>query len=201
MLLADLLQKLDQEVPFPGAQVRDAALARTLQLLGTLLPAALVKQLATELPAACEAELHRRPAELADWTHEQARADGSLEGIQAVCRVLSKLLAPPLPVRIAGELPPELAEAFLPRERPSSLFPDARPREHTLASGRPGSAHPLSESAPGAQHPVHSDAPHGASANSAVNPHAHEDTKLSSARGLTQEREGETLAEGRPKRG
>lgn len=197
---SDLLQRLDEDVPFPDARARDEALERTLQLLGALLPSALVKQLAAELPAECKAELKRKPPELSSWSHERALADGTLEPIEAVCRFLSKVLKPPLPVRLAAELPPELAEAFLPRERPSSPFRDSRPGEHTLASGRPGSAHPMSSSTPGARHPLSSSAPARGSENSVANPHAHEDTKLSTARGLTQEREGETLAEGRPKR-
>ncbi len=56
----------------------------------------------------------------------------------------------------------------------------------TLAEGRPGSAHPLSEARPEraqSQSVARADNPHG-------------DTKLSSATGLTQEREGETLATG-----
>lgn len=56
----------------------------------------------------------------------------------------------------------------------------------TLASGRPGSRHPVAESAP-----------HTAQSQSvAANDDPHAETKLSSARGLTQERFGETLASG-----
>lgn len=59
---------------------------------------------------------------------------------------------------------------------------------NNLASGRPGSRHPLSEAKP-----------NGGQSNSVVestNPHG--DTKLSSSKGLTQEREKEDLAEGQP---
>jgi hypothetical protein len=58
----------------------------------------------------------------------------------------------------------------------------------TLATGRPGSRHPLSESPPPAGH-THS-------AARSDDPHA--ETKLSSARGLTQERHDESLSTGRP---
>jgi hypothetical protein len=56
----------------------------------------------------------------------------------------------------------------------------------TLAEGRPGSRHPLSE--------ARSDRSQSESVVATENPHA--DTKLSSAHGLTQEREGESLATG-----
>ncbi|MBX3231426.1 MAG: hypothetical protein KIT84_10810 [Labilithrix sp.] len=61
-------------------------------------------------------------------------------------------------------------------------------RGHTLATGRPGSRHPISEARHAGAHAesvVRSDNPHG-------------DMKLSSARGTTQEREHEDLAEGKP---
>ncbi|HVK68207.1 MAG TPA: DUF2267 domain-containing protein, partial [Polyangium sp.] len=58
----------------------------------------------------------------------------------------------------------------------------------TLATGRAGSQTPLSEARP--------ERAHGESVVRAENPHG--ETKLSSSRGLTQEREQETLAEGEP---
>ena len=64
------------------------------------------------------------------------------------------------------------------------------PRVATVASSRPGSMHPLSEAAPPAGH-THS---------VARNPSPHEETKLSAAKGLTQERFDETLGTGREPR-
>jgi hypothetical protein len=61
-------------------------------------------------------------------------------------------------------------------------------RGTTLATGRPGSRHPVSE--------AHEDRAHTESIARSDDPHG--DTKLSSSRGLTQERLRETLAEGRP---
>jgi hypothetical protein len=58
----------------------------------------------------------------------------------------------------------------------------------TLSEGKPGSRHPLSE--------ARLDRAQSNSVARADEPHA--DTKLSSARGLTQERLHETLAVGRP---
>lgn len=57
----------------------------------------------------------------------------------------------------------------------------------TLAHGRPGSRHPISESAP----------PLGQSSSVVKSDDPHGETKLSSGRGLTQERLRETLATGR----
>ena len=61
---------------------------------------------------------------------------------------------------------------------------------HRLADGRPGSAHPLSE--------AKASEAHAESVARTDDPHA--ETRLSSAKGMTQEREQESLAEGHPKR-
>jgi hypothetical protein len=57
---------------------------------------------------------------------------------------------------------------------------------HTLAEGRPGSRRPLAEARP----------PAGQADSVARTDNPHGDTKLSSARGLTQEREKESIATG-----
>ncbi|MBK9265914.1 MAG: DUF2267 domain-containing protein [Polyangiaceae bacterium] len=112
-----------------------------------------------------------------------------------VLQVLSDLLPEETRIRLARHLGPELGELLSPMpapdeppahiHRPPTVAPGGG---HTLATGRPGSRHPLSEATPERAHThsvVRSDNPHG-------------DTKLSSTEGLTQEREHETLAEGRP---
>jgi hypothetical protein len=66
--------------------------------------------------------------------------------------------------------------------------PPRAPAMSTLASARPGSTHPLSEAAP----------PSGHTHSVARNPSPHEETKLSGAKGTTQERLDETLGAGRP---
>lgn len=111
-----------------------------------------------------------------------------LEHAQIVCRELGLLLEPDVRVRLARALSRELFDA--PRYTPPAA-PVRRasvPPEHTLATGRPGSAHPLSEAAPP-----------GAQSHSVAETNPHEDGKLSSARGLTQEALREDLAEGRPR--
>jgi hypothetical protein len=86
---------------------------------------------------------------------------------------------------------PELAAQLEPGAVPDA--PEHEPvslaHRHDIASGRPGSTRPLSAANPRVLEHRHSVARNG-------DPHG--DTKLSSARGLTQEREGETLAAARP---
>ena len=94
--------------------------------------------------------------------------------------------------RIAHGLPERAAEIWLGNrelgEPPPYRSVSRGPAIATLASARPGSTHPLSESAP----------PAGQSHSVARNASPHEETKLSGAKGLTQERLDDTLGAGRP---
>jgi len=103
----------------------------------------------------------------------------------AVCKVLVEELSEESLAAITPTLPPVLARLFVP-PAPEGREPSEVEREHaTIARGRPW-PHPLAEAHPGArQHDTVED----------PNPHAH--SKLSSSEGLTQEREHETIAEGR----
>lgn len=91
-----------------------------------------------------------------------------------------------------AHFPALYAELFAPRPRAGEPPPHVHRAQPsvgaTLATGRPGSLHPLSEGRP--------DQGHSHSVARSASPH--EDTKLSTSRGSTQERLGETLAEGRP---
>lgn len=69
----------------------------------------------------------------------------------------------------------------------------------TLADGRPGGTRTLSEGRPGSRHPISEARPTQRQQHSVEDDNPHGDTKVSSATGLTQEREHETLAEGEPK--
>lgn len=95
--------------------------------------------------------------------------------------------------RIARGLPEQAAALWLGEcehevgEVPPHGAPDTA-RRKTLASARPGSSHPVSEAAP----------PSGHTHSVARNPSPHAETKLSGAKGLTQERFDETLGTGRP---
>jgi uncharacterized protein (DUF2267 family) len=140
-----------------------------------------------------------RDDSLQDFYERVAAREGAPPGLarehaQSVCRSLAELLHDEDLRRLARRLSDEVAALLLPsgtapkpataRERPR-----ARRERRTLAEGRPGSSKPLSEARPQRVHGdsvAHSDNPHG-------------DTKLSSSAGTTQEREAETLAQGRPK--
>jgi uncharacterized protein (DUF2267 family) len=120
----------------------------------------------------------------------------AVEGTQVALAALAETLPQELVVRVRKQLHPELARALAPRidepppESPERHFQLEGPRtpQGTLATGRPGSEHPVAEARLETAHAhsvARSDAPHA-------------DSKLSTARGLTQERERESLAAGRP---
>jgi hypothetical protein len=93
---------------------------------------------------------------------------------------VAEVLSPAALYRLREALPEPMSALFHPRE-PGKRFEHVHldPNHHTLADGRPGSRHPLSEARPERAQTdsvVRADNPHG-------------DTKLSSATGLTQERE------------
>ncbi|ATB31952.1 DUF2267 domain-containing protein [Melittangium boletus] len=130
------------------------------------------------------ADLHERVSLRAD-----VRIGQAVEFTAVVCQVLAEALTPGTLHRLREALPAPVSALFTPRQR-SERFEHVHhdPGRHTLAEGRPGSRHPLSEARP---ERAHSD-----SVARSDNPH--EETKLSSATGLTQERQHETLATGRP---
>lgn len=114
---------------------------------------------------------------------------------QVVCQVLDAAIGVEVRQRLSQHLPAEFMELFSPRAVPP---PPPEPERHrrealpgegsTLAEGRPGSRRPLSEARPEGAHEhsvVREDNPHG-------------ETKISSGRGLTQERLGDDLASGKP---
>lgn len=121
---------------------------------------------------------------------ENVSSGRAREEIQIVCGVLGRRLGDGDRQVVIRALPAEIAADF---ERPVREAPESLPPTlpsgtgRTLATGRAGSRHPIAEAAPERAHSesiARSDDPHG-------------DTKLSSAEGFTQEREGETLAKGR----
>ncbi len=133
-------------------------------------------------------ELFARIARRAKAPHGRA-----LETAEIVLAALGECLEPERRKRLAQALPERAAEILLGRCAPDADVPphaEAKhaPRERSLATGRPGSRHPLSDARP----------PRGHAHSVAANADPHGETKLSSARGTTQERFRETLAEGRP---
>jgi uncharacterized protein (DUF2267 family) len=167
--------------------------------------------LSEQLPPAERAELLRvRPPPLAEALPREApvQHDGleqfyervarrmptelgrAVELAQVACAALAERLDGDSLQRLRSRLPGGLA-ALLAASRGAPRAPVAAHGERrypTLADGRPGSHHPLSE--------AQADRAQQDSVARSDEPHA--DAKLSSSAGATQEREGETLASGKP---
>jgi uncharacterized protein (DUF2267 family) len=180
---------------FAGRAEAMRAIRATLLALGERLRDEERSRLARDVPPSAQSVLDRA-AYAGDFDRDElyarvARHEGvdrgfAVEHAGLVCGVLGELLSDEAMVHLRKELGPSIAALF--EERPPI---DEVPRSRstagsTLASGRDGSRHPLSE--------ARSDLAHRGSVARSENPHG--DTKLSSARGLTQERTEETLATG-----
>jgi uncharacterized protein (DUF2267 family) len=169
-----------------------------LEVLGARLRWPALQALAEDLPAPWAERLlagaHGQDFELAQLhARVAARLEVPLgqafERTGVVCAALADALPPGTLHRLREALPEPMSALLTPRdseERFEHVHLD--PGHRTLSEGRPGSAHPLSEARP--------ERSHSHSVLRADNPHG--DTKLSSATGLTQEREHATLATGRP---
>jgi uncharacterized protein (DUF2267 family) len=114
----------------------------------------------------------------------------AMEHTLSTCQVVAQVVSARVLERLQRALPGAIASLFELRATASGPLPRQRVAAHrnTLAEGRPGSQRPLSD--------ARTDGAHSQSVVCADNPHG--DTKLSSSRGMTQEREHESLAEGRP---
>jgi uncharacterized protein (DUF2267 family) len=198
------IEQIQERSGFAGPAEAARAVDATLSALRERLVDDEAGALAQALPEPM-AQILRRGAYDCDFgLDELYRRAGEREGVplgfatehtQVVCQVLAETIGAELLRRLQQHLPgdlaalltsrPPLAEPPEPERRPREIAPGAGA---TLAEGRPGSRHPLSEAHPdkAQQHSVARSAdPHG-------------DTKLSSSRGLTQERLEETLAGGHP---
>lgn len=96
------------------------------------------------------------------------------EHLGVILQALSAQLSPDANARLAGALPPEIAEMIEPRQRTQTPPPPVHKsrEDRSLASGRSGGGHPVSEAQPDRAHKdsvARTDQPHG-------------DTKLSSGR-------------------
>lgn len=208
MRSTDLLERLQHAAPFADRHAAERAVEATLRTFAAAAPAPLRRALGSELPAEFAPFLS---GERSTLTMDAARFDAEIarqlgvavgfatEQAEIVCAVLGSLVDPELRARLQSGLDPQLGERFAPRSYPPGpVHAEHGAAAHSLATGRPGGSHPLHEGAPGSQHPVSSSRPPSAQTGSVAseeNPHAN--TKLSSAHGSTQEREHETLAEGR----
>ncbi len=116
----------------------------------------------------------------------------AVEVTKLACAAVAHGVDEDLVAALRRHLPASIGELFVDRPHEADRpLPEHRERPlpggegRTLATGKAGSHHPVSESAPGHRDSVaRSSDPHG-------------DSKLSSSRGLLQERNRETLATGR----
>ncbi len=145
------------------------------------------------------AERNYRPGDIDDAIdaiedREDVGTSAAREHLTAACEILGTRAGEGDALAIEARLPPWLAEMmearrhFDPPPRRERPDPARASGPETLATGRPGSQHPLSEAKP--------DIAEAGSIAKSDNPH--EETKLSSTKGLMQERLGETLATGKP---
>jgi uncharacterized protein (DUF2267 family) len=176
----------------------ERALTAVASVLGQRLGRPEAEALAGELPAACGAALLGAAFDGAfdrdDFVARVAAREGvaagfAIEHVVAVLGAIGEAASQPTLARLEHALGAELFAPFTTHS--AAAAPAAAPHVgggHTLADGRPGSRHPLSEAAP----------PAGQSESVARSAAPHAATKLSTAHGLTQEREHEDLKSGRP---
>jgi uncharacterized protein (DUF2267 family) len=196
---AELVERIMAESGIGDARDAERALRATLTTLGERLTESEARALARELPESLARSLgeeaYDTDFDAAELYERVRRREGATPGFarehaQVVLRVLGSALGDELRGRLARVLPEEIVVAMSPR--PKSTPPPYRAPSHgppltTLATGKPGSEHPLSIAA----------VPEGQTHSIAREDNPHADTKLSAARGLTQEREREALASGR----
>jgi uncharacterized protein (DUF2267 family) len=189
---------------FETPEEAERMLAVAVRVLGErLLPdeagpvaAALPDGLAGRLRAAS----YERDFDLDELYDRVGRGEGTGPGFgrehaQAAYQAIGEQLPEAVRLRLQKHLGPDFAVLFEPRRhappppRPVHASPSPELGDgSTLATGRPGSRHPISDS--------NVSGGHAASVARSRNPHG--ETKLSSSRGLTQERLGDTLASGKP---
>jgi uncharacterized protein (DUF2267 family) len=206
-----LIDRLQRLAPFGDPSLARRALDTTLLALRSGLTDDEADWLSLDLGPALALPLQRQgyggDLSLNEFYRRMGRDAGlrrsvAVEHAQVVCRALAELL-PEAGVRRLQKSLPALAPLFsvpeppAPAAGPEHLRSDPAP-DHTLAGGKPGSDRPLSEGGAPSEH-AFSEAPvvqgHSHSVARTLDPHA--DTRLSSARGLTQEREAESLATAR----
>jgi uncharacterized protein (DUF2267 family) len=202
-----LLGRLQELAPFADREAARRAFDATLRALRRGLSEDEADWLAVALGPTLSEPLLREghagelnTAELYRWMkrYTKQRKGIAVEQAQVVCRALAELLPEPDLERLKKHLP-ELSDLF---QVPESLAAPSPPRlrsaptDHTLAGGRPGSSNPISEAGGPSARDLAGANPEDLAQSQSVararNPHG--ETKLSSARGLSSEREERTFA-------
>lgn len=194
MDFAQLTADLRRLAPFESNEDAQLSLTSSLEVLGFLLPGHLVQALEAALPPQCAAPIESgRAVSKRPGGFEPAPgiplSGQQLERIQEICAALGKLLSAELVRDLMRELPAPLASAF-----DGSAARAAEDAMYVAHLAPTGTRH-LSEAKIGSTHPLWNGRPSGAQQDSVAAANPHQETKLSSARGLTQEREGESLAD------
>ncbi|MFW6067606.1 MAG: DUF2267 domain-containing protein [Myxococcota bacterium] len=197
-----VIERVRERGAFAGPEAAAGALLAVLESLGPALDGGTRRLLAEALPegwavvvedATFDPEWDREQMIRSVAEHERTHLGFGIEHTMAVCQVLAEQADGDLRHRLQS-LDGGLGALFVPHatteDGPERLpAPHERPSDrHTLSSGRPGGSHPISEN------PTPAGQRHSVAAND--DPHA--DTRLSSAQGTTQERQGRTLSEGKP---
>lgn len=172
----------------------DAALRALSQQLGAAAAEALAGELPGTLGEALRGVNHGHPANAdalftAVRRARRLRKSVAVEQVQVVCQALAEHLGSDALRALQRNLPEDVGELFVVPPRPTPLqSPRLDRSRHTLAEGYGGGGRPLFASRP--------ERAQSGSVVRSGNPHG--DTKLSTATGLTQEREEETLATAGP---
>lgn len=185
-----------QHVASHAATTEDQAMrvARiVLARLGAFASADQRRFLAAELPASLATALDE-PVDADDLAEALERVlappmhmGPALELVASVCRVLVEELSNEAVDLLRAVAPAELGRMLNPPGTEVAPGLVAGTYE-SLATGRPGSEHPIADAPP----------PRAQADSIAEATAGHEDTKLATAHGTTQERAHTTLAEGRP---
>lgn len=159
-----------------------------LKGIGSHLSGPVRELVAEELPPPLDDAVLAAGESMATPIEERVMLPGETAGegreiVTSVCCVLAEELSTEAVAAIGEDLPAGYASLFAAPEPEAA--PEVGERDDTLATGRPGSRRPIAD--------ARADRTQTDSV-AAGNPHA--STKLSSTPGTTQERRGETLAEG-----
>lgn len=172
------------------------AITTAFEAIGRALAPAAIDSIAPLVPEPLTEALRRGAASpgvgdlLVDLAVEEHVSLGvAKEHAQVVLEQLAAIMDEPQRDQLAALLPEELASWLVPWLPPPERHAHAAVgRERTLASARPGSEHPLHEA--GRDRGQHD------SVAMTSDPHA--ETRLSSTRGISSERDESTLADGSP---
>ncbi len=195
-----LLARVREHTGLTEPSVVDTAVRAVTEALGAVIDHAHREDFAAHLPSELAPMLRRREPDGDASGATFLRLVSGIEGLPprfavehatAVLEAIGGELHPNVRRRIAACLPTEMRDWMEPRvlrmPRAEPMIAASGEGRH-VSEARPGSEHPISEAAPRPEHA------HSVAASS--DPHA--DTRLSSAHGMTQEREHEDLAEGHP---